>query len=153
MSRNLLVAICAVILTIALIALGEWINLHTTAAGEVALEQGANLPGYSVDHDGEIKRRYGLYFGQLEDRRMKQQEFLIYPLIALVITLFVGLFVHTRVISLTAICLIPLLYYVLLNPWWWGRRLHLAAGYMVGALLVAFIMRYLKRRIRPASTV
>ncbi len=54
--RNIVVVICAVILTIILIFLGEWINLHRTAAGEISLEQGPNLPGYYVE---SIRRKLG----------------------------------------------------------------------------------------------
>ena len=145
--RNIVVLIGAVILTVILIFLGEWINLHTTAAREIELEQGSNLPGYYVEHQEEIKRRYGLYFGQLDDKRMQQEEFVIYPSIAVVIAAFVVIFANRRTIMLTGICLLPLLFYVVSNPWWWGRRVPLVPGYLLLGLLVALLVRYLKRRI------
>jgi len=77
---------------------------------------------------------------------MQQEEFVIYPSIAVVIAAFVALFANRRVILLTGVCLLPLLYYVVSNPWWWGRRVPLVPGYLLLGLLVALLVRFLKRR-------
>jgi hypothetical protein len=98
----------------------------------------------------EVKRKYGGYPNQLNRLRLEYNEWRIFPLIILGATLLVSLFSRRYAVALTFASIFPVMFLIAAIDLYLPtmRRLLFCLAYLSFALLIAFIVSCIKRRLR-----
>src|ERR1044071_6918519 len=114
MTRNILIVLGSIALSFVLLSLGVWVFLHTSSEGEWIREaaQRGRMPEYR-----ETLEKYGDPFTMM-DRGGGVMQFVLFPSVALLVGIFVGLLARGAVWQVAAISLLPLIIFVLFASAW-----------------------------------
>ena len=114
MTRNILIVLGSIALSFVLLSLGVWIFLHTSSEGEWIRESAER--GRMLEYRETIEK-YGDPFTMM-DRGVRVMQFVLFPSVALLVGIFVGLLARGAVWQVAAISLLPLIIFVLFASAW-----------------------------------